>query len=163
MANLFEIRAEIENCVKLDNRDGFVNVETGELIDTAALDALKMERDTKIRNIACWIKNLEADVKALDEQEKIFKARKTAAKNKMESLKTYLASFLNGAKWKNNEVSISWRKSTSVEVTDVKKLSSYYLRYKEPEVNKTLLGNDLKAGIKLDGAVLVDKNNMSVR
>lgn len=163
MANLFEIRAEIENCVKLDNRDGFVNVETGELIDTAALDALKMERDTKIRNIACWIKNLEADVKALDEQEKIFKARKTAAKNKMESLKTYLASFLNGAKWKNNEVSISWRKSTAVEVTDVKKLSSYYLRYKEPEVNKTLLGNDLKAGIKLDGAVLVDKNNMSVR
>lgn len=34
---------------------------------------------------------------------------------------------------------------------------------KKAEVNKTLLGNDLKAGIKLDGAVLVDKNNMNVR
>lgn len=161
--NLFQIEECITNCVKLDGRDDYIDVSTGEIIDTAALDALKMERDTKIRNIACWIKNLEADVKALEEQEKIFKARKTAAKNKMESLKTYLASFLNGAKWKNNEVSISWRKSTAVEVTDIKKLSSYYLRYKEPEVNKTLLGNDLKAGIKLDGAVLVDKNNMSVR
>ena len=163
MANLFEIRAEIENCVKLDNRDGFVNIETGELIDTEALDALKLERDTKIRNIACWIRNLDAEEFALGEQEKIFKNRKQAVHNKKEQLKSYLAAFLNGAKWKNNEVSISWRKSTSVEVTDVKKLSSYYLRYKEPEVNKTLLGNDLKAGIKLDGAVLVDKNNMSVR
>ena len=74
-----------------------------------------------------------------------------------------MAAFLDGKKWENKEVKISWRKSTAVEVTDVKKLSSYYLRYKEPEVNKTLLGNDLKAGIKLDGAVLVDKNNMSVR
>lgn len=161
--NLFAIEEAITNCVKLENSDNYVDVSTGELIDTAALDALKMERDTKIRNIACWIKNLEADVKALDEQEKIFKARKTAAKNKMESLKTYLASFLNGAKWKNAEVSISWRKSEVVEVTDTKQLSSYYLRYKEPEVNKTLLKNDLKAGIVLNGAELVEKNNMSVR
>lgn len=34
---------------------------------------------------------------------------------------------------------------------------------KKAEVNKTLLKNDLKAEIKLDGAMLVDKNNMSVR
>ena len=78
-------------------------------------------------------------------------------------MKSYLASFLAGKKWKNKEVEILWRKSKSVEVTDIKKLSSYYLRYKEPEVNKTLLGNDLKAGIKLDGAVLTEKNNMSVK
>ena len=163
MANLFEIRAEIENCVKLDNRDGFVNIETGELIDTAALDALKLERDTKIRNIACWIRNLDAEEFALGEQEKIFKNRKQAVHNKKEQLKSYLAAFLNGEKWKNNEVSISWRKSTAVEVTDIKKLSSYYFRYKEPEVNRTLLKADLKAGIKLDGAELVTKNNMSVK
>lgn len=161
--NLFAIEEAITNCVKLENSDNYVDVSTGELIDTVALDALKMERDTKIRNIACWIRNLDAEEFALAEQEKIFKNRKQAAHNKKEQLKNYLAAFLNGEKWKNNEVSISWRKSTSVEVTDVKKLSSYYLRYKEPEVNKTLLGNDLKAGIKLDGAVLVDKNNMSVR
>lgn len=161
--NLFKLNAEIEACVKLANSDNYVSMETGEIIDTEALDALKMERDTKIRNIACWIKNLEADVKALDEQEKIFKARKTAAKNKMESLKTYLASFLQGQKWENKEVKISWRKSESVEITDEKKLSSYYLRYKEPEINKTLLKNDLKAGIVLNGVELVEKNNMSVR
>lgn len=161
--NLFQIEEAITNCVKLDGRDDYVDVSTGEIIDIEALKALEMERDTKIRNVACWIRNLDAEEFALGEQEKIFKNRKQAVHNKKEQLKNYLAAFLNGAKWKNNEVNITWRKSTSVEVTDVKKLSSYYLRYKEPEVNKTLLGNDLKAGIKLDGAVLVDKNNMSVR
>ena len=161
--NLFQIRAEIEACVKLPNSDNYVSVETGEIIDVEALKALKLERDTKIRNIACWIRNLEAEENALAEQEKIFANRKKAAHNKKEQLKNYLAAFLDGEKWKNDEVSISWRKTTPVEVTDIKKISNYYLRYKEPEVNKILLGNDLKAGIKIDGARLVEKNNMSVR
>ena len=161
--NLFEIDDAIARCIKLENSDNYVDTETGEIIDTAAIEQLEMDRDTKIRNIACWIRNLESDEKQLAEQERIFRDRKNACKNKKESLKSYLAAFLNGAKWKNNEVSISWRKSTAVEVTDIHKLSNYYLKYKEPEVNKTLLGNDLKAGIKLDGALLVSKNNMSVK
>ena len=161
--NLFQIDDAIQRCIKLENSDNYVDTETGEIIDTAAIEQLEMDRDTKIRNIACWIRNLESDEKQLAEQERIFRDRKNACKNKKESLKSYLAAFLNGAKWKNNEVSISWRKSTAVEVTDIHKLSNYYLKYKEPEVNKTLLGNDLKAGIKLDGALLVSKNNMSVK
>lgn len=161
--NLFQIEEAITNCVKLDGREDYVDVSTGEIIDIEALKALEMERDTKIRNVACWIKNLESDEKALADQEKIFRERKNAAKNKKEQLKSYLASFLAGKKWKNNEVNITWKKSYPVEITDIKKLSSYYLRYKEPEVNKILLGNDLKAGIKIDGATMVEKNNMSVR
>ena len=161
--NLFQIDEAITNCVKLENSDAYVDVSTGEIIDVEALKALEMERDKKIRNIACWIRNLDSDIKALDEQEKIYKARKQAAKNKMESLKSYLASFLQGKKWENKEVKIGWRKSEAVEVTDIKQLSSYYLRFKEPEVNKQLLGKDLKAGIKLNGAELVTKNNISVR
>ena len=162
MATLFEIDAEIESCVKLQSGD-FVNVETGEIIDIAALDALKMERDRKIRNIACWIKNLDAEIKAIDEQEKLFRSRKTAKKNKMESLKSYLAFYLNGKKWENKEVTVSWRKSEVVEITNPKQLSSYYMRFKEPEINKTLLKADLKAGVVLNGAELVTKNNMSVK
>ncbi|MBR4526211.1 MAG: siphovirus Gp157 family protein [Acidaminococcaceae bacterium] len=160
--NLFEINDAITRCVKLADGENYVDTETGEIIDTAAIEQLEMDRDTKIRNIACWIRNLESDEEQLAEQETIYKNRKNATKRKKEQLKSYLAAFLNGEKWKNKEVEILWRKSKSVEVTDIKKLSSYYLRYKEPEVNKKLLGNDLKAGIKLDGAALVEKNNMKV-
>ena len=160
--NLFEINDAITRCVKLADGENYVDTETGEIIDTAAIEQLEMDRDTKIRNIACWIRNLESDEEQLAEQETIYKNRKNATKRKKEQLKSYLAAFLNGEKWKNKEVEILWRKSKSVEVTDIKKLSSYYLRYKEPEVNKKLLGNDLKAGIKLDGAAWVEKNNMKV-
>ena len=159
--NLFKIAETLERCVKLASGN-YVDTETGEVIDTEAIESLEMERDTKIRNIACWIRNLDAEEKALAEQEKIYRDRKNATHNKKEDLKEYLASFLAGKKWKNEEVSISWRKSEAVEVTDIKKLSSYYLRYREPEVNKTLLKADLKAGVKLEGAVLTKKNNIQV-
>lgn len=159
--NLFKIAEALERCVKLVSGN-YVDTETGEVIDTEAIESLEMERDAKIRNIACWIRNLDAEEKALAEQEKIYRDRKNATHNKKEDLKEYLASFLAGKKWKNEEVNISWRKSEAVEVTDMKKLSSYYLRYREPEVNKTLLKADLKAGVKLEGAVLTQKNNIQV-
>ena len=160
--NLFEINATLTRCVKLTSGD-FVDTETGEVIDTEAIDDLEMAMDEKVRNIACWVRNLDAEEKALAEQERIYRDRKNATHNKKEDLKEYLARALNGKKWKNAEVSVSWRKSEAVEVTDMKKLSSYYLRYREPEVNKTLLKADLKAGVKLEGAVLTEKNNIQIK
>lgn len=161
--NLFEINDAITRCVKLENSDGYVDTETGELIDTEALDELVMERDTKIRNIACWIKNLESDEKALGDQIKTFTARKNAAKNKRESLKSYLAAFMAGKKWQNSEVAISWRKSESVEVSNVKELPEEYLKYKDPEPDKVKLKADLKAGAEIDGACLVTKENIQIK
>lgn len=160
---LFEIEDAIANCVKLEGRDDYIDVSTGEIIDTAALEQLEMDRDKKIRNIACWIRNLEADEKALTDQIKTFTARKNAVKNKRESLKNYLANFLNGAKWQNSEVAISWRKSESVEVSNVKELPEEYLKYKDPEPDKVKLKADLKAGVKIDGVCLITKENIQIK
>ena len=161
--NLFEIEDAIANCVKLEGRDDYIDVSTGEIIDTAALEQLEMDRDKKIRNIACWIRNLEADEKALTDQIKTFTARKNAVKNKRESLKKYLANFLNGAKWQNSEVAISWRKSESVEVSNVKELPEEYLKYKDPEPDKVKLKADLKAGVEIDGVGLITKENNQIK
>lgn len=154
--NLFEIDDQLARCIKLEASDDFVDTETGEIIDIAAIEQLEMDRDKKIRN-------LDSDEKALTEQLKVFAARRDAARNKKESLKSYLAAFLNGRKWENEEVKVFWRKSESVEVTDAKKISSYYMRFREPEVNKTLLKADIKAGVVIEGAQLVTKNNMQVK
>ena len=161
--NLFEIEDAIANCVKLEGRDDYIDVSTGEIIDTAALEQLEMDRDKKIRNIACWIRNLEADEKALTDQIKTFTARKNAVKNKRESLKKYLANFLNGAKWQNSEVAISWRISESVEVSNVKELPEEYLKYKDPEPDKVKLKADLKAGVEIDGVCLITKENIQIK
>ena len=161
--NLFEIDEQLQRCIKLEASDNFVDTETGEIIDVAAIEQLEMDRDKKIRNIACWIRNLEADEKALADQIKTFTARKNAAKNKRESLKSYLANFLNGAKWQNSEVAISWRKSESVEVEEGAAIPEQYLRYKEPEINKAAIKADLKAGASIYGCQLVTKNNIQIK
>ena len=161
--NLFEIDEQLQRCIKLEASDNYVDTETGEIIDVAAIEQLEMDRDKKIRNIACWIRNLEADEKALADQIKTFTARKNAAKNKRESLKSYLANFLNGAKWQNSEVAISWRKSESVEVEEGAAIPEQYLRYKEPEINKAAIKADLKAGASIYGCQLVTKNNIQIK
>lgn len=106
--NLFEIDEEIMNCV---------DMETGEIIDTARLDELQMERDTKIENVACWIKNLLADAEALKAQKQAFADRQKSAENKAESLKKFLARYLAGQKFSTPKVAISFRGTSSVNVT----------------------------------------------
>jgi hypothetical protein len=162
--NLFDIDATIQACVKLENSDGFVNVDTGEIIDTEALDALKMEKETKLRNIGCWILNLKAEEKMLSEQEKRFKERKDAAKRKRESLESYVGAFLNGTAWKCTECEYKFRKTESVAFTgDIYKVPEDYLRYKEPELDKTKVKKALKDGIEIPGCSIEVKNSLSVK
>ena len=56
MANLYEIDKGIMECL---------DAETGEVIDPERLDALFMERNQKIENVACWVKNLLSDAEAI--------------------------------------------------------------------------------------------------
>ena len=148
---LFEIVKEIAACVKREDSDDYVNVESGEIIDTEALDALKLERDVKIENIGKWILNLEADEKALAEQEKRFKERKDAAKRKKESLKNYLAFILDGKPYKCTACEMKFRASEAVVFSgDLSTVPKEYLRYKEPEIEQIIkrtskiLGTEIK-------------------
>ena len=100
--NLYDIEKEIMECI---------DEETGEIIDIEKLDALTMERDTKIENICLWIKNLKADAVALKAEKDHFAARQKAAENKAESLTKYISNFLNGDKYKSARVTVSYRKS----------------------------------------------------
>ena len=71
--NIYDIDKAIEACV---------DKETGEIIDAEALDKLKMERDQKIENVACWAKNLEAEAKAIKEERMALAKRQLAAESK---------------------------------------------------------------------------------
>ena len=152
--NLFEIEREIMSCV---------DMETGEIIDTEKLDQLAMERDTKIENIACWIKNLSAEAAALKEQKQTFADRQKAAENKMESLKKYLATYLNGQKFATDKVAVSFRKTSSVNVTDMSLVPEEYLKYADPTVDKTAVKNAIKAGIVVPGAEIAEGQSISIK
>lgn len=157
--NLFDINTAIENAFL-----ACVDPETGEVIgDTAELDALQIQRDEKVENIACLIKNLKAEAEAIQNEERKLKSRRQACENHADWLKKYLANNLQGEKFKSARVSISWRKSQAVEVEDVWKLPAEYIRMADPEPKKTEIKEALKAGIEVPGAELVDNLNMTIR
>jgi len=57
---------------------------------------------------------------------------------------------------------LSFRKSESVEITDMAQLKGKYYTYK-PTFDKTAIKNDIKAGIVVDGAILLTKENLQIK
>lgn len=161
---LYEIMDEIESCVKINDNQA-VNTITGEVIDIAALEKLKIDRDTKISNIACWIKNLRAEVEAVKQERKAFMDREKACANKMEALKSYLMYCLQGKKFSDSKVSISYRTSEAVEVDmeHIKDIPEEFLRYVEPEISLSTVKEAIKAGIEVPGCQLVKRTNIQIR
>lgn len=152
--NLYEIDNEILGCVDID---------TGEIFDIDKFESLGLERDAKIENICLWIKNLKAEVEALKAEKDAFDKRKKAAENKMESLKKYIAGYLEGTPFESTKVKVSFRKSESLEVTDISKIPEEYLKYKEPDVDKTAIKNAIKQGKSFDGVFIVENQNIQIK
>ena len=156
---IYEIDQAIMECVDL---------ETGEIIDTEQLDRLQMERDAKLENVACWIKDLKAEAEALKNEKQALAERQKVAENKMESLKKWLAYALQGEKFKTPKCAISFRKSEAVEVTDeglenLMKEHDELLTYKEPEPNKTAIKQALKDGLSVEGVQLVQNTSTIIK
>ena len=63
--NLYEINQEILNAINNLEVD-----ENGEILSTSKLDELQEMFETKCENIACYIKNIKADIDALKAEEK---------------------------------------------------------------------------------------------
>ena len=137
-----------------------VDNETGEIIDIEKFDSLQMERDEKIESIALYIKDLKAEAEALKAEKLAFAERQKVAENKAESLKAYLSYALKGQAFKTVKASVSFRKSQQVDVPDIYELDENFLRYKEPEADKTAIKEAIKAGQAVKGATLIE--NISV-
>ena len=161
---LFEIDARLAACVKLDESRA-VDTETGEIIDLEAIEALEMERDKKIENLGCWYKNLLADAESLKAQKNAFAEREKAAKNKAESLKDFLARYLDGKKFESTRVAMNFKKSEAVEfdASFIHDVPPDFLRFKEPELNKTAVKNAIKNGESVPGCELVTRQNLQIK
>lgn len=148
-----------------------IDPETGEIVDVDKLSELQMEREQKLEGVALWVKNLNAEAEAYKAEKEAFAEREKAAKNKAESLKKWLSYALNGEKMSTQKVAISFRKSESVEIEDEERVITFaqkngrddLLRYTAPAVNKTAIKAVIKTGKQIPGAVLVEKQNISIK
>ena len=151
---LYEIDEAILSCI---------DPESGEIIDAEKLDALQIERDEKLENVALWIKDLTAEAEALKAEKQAFAERQKAAETKAESLKKWLSKALEGEKFKTTKVAVSFRKTQSVQVSDIWELEEKFVKVPEPTADKAAIKAAIKAGEDVKGAVLIDSVSISVK
>ena len=155
---LYEINSELLN---------LIDEETGEVLDYEKFVELNLARDEKIENIGLWIKDLKAEASALKAEKDALAKRQKTAENKAERLTNYLQMMLEGEKFKTPRLSVSYRTSKAVEV-DNEFLSwamangEQYLRYKEPEVDKTAVKEALEKG-EVPHAALVERVSVTIK
>ena len=164
---LYEIDNEIREF--LDKMLDAVDEETGEVmeIDPSELERLNEARDQKIENIALYIKNLEADAKAIKEEEKNLKERRERAEKKADRLRDLLAMSMNNAgetKFNTARCAISFRSSKSVVITDLYLIDEAYVKKTiDIKPDKTAIKKALEAGEDIEGAYIEEKQNIQVK
>lgn len=147
-----------------------VDPETGEITDFGELDRLMMERNRKIENVACWIKNLASDAAELKSEEAALNERRKKKESQILRLKRYLSDALQGEKFETSKCAVSFRRSSAVSVTDPAMIARWALEngnqdvvIQKTEISKTALRNLLKSGVSVDGAELVENISVGVK
>lgn len=158
---LYDIDAQIAALDGAAEDDMLIDAETGELLSVAqALDALRMERETKIENVACWVKNLSAEADAIREEENRLMKRRKAAETKAANLKAWLLAAMTREdgttdKLKTGRVMVSVKRNPPSTVVDDALLPSTYKVAKITyQANKELIKRELLSGGDVPGAHL---------
>ena len=161
MRALYEINADLEQLLTA------VDDETGELqIDDAALEALMLERSEKLEGMALLCKDWAAEAAAIRDEEKALAERRQRLERNAERMKARLQDALAGEKLETPRVAVTWRKSKSVEIDEGvfwQYAAEAFIRYRDPEPNKTAITAALKDGGIVPGATLTEKLTMQLK
>lgn len=157
MATLYELTGQF-----LD----IYNMELDEETKLDTLDSMDWQTDyeNKVENYIKVIKNTEADIEARkNESDRLLELNKKD-KRKIERMKEDLKNSmeLTGHERVNTTLfKLSFKKSKAVEVDDLLLPEAYKVATYKPD--KKRLKEDLKNGLEILGAELVERKNLSIR
>ena len=163
MRTLYEINADILAAV---------DQETGEILDTARLDALQMEREKKFEGVSLWVKDMTAEVAARREEVRKQQAAIKSLESRIEGCKEWLKLNLAGQKFKTPRVSVSYTHNQRLKVDDQQaaidamvKDARYVtcVRFPAPELMKDDIKKVLKAGAEIPGVSLENTESLVIR
>lgn len=161
--NLFEIN----DAVRLATQRLFESVDENGELDQDAFDAfqnINEERDTVIENIALVIKTEAAMVDALKNEKDCIDKRLKTHINRVEWLKSYLSSAMDGQKFESARVRIGFRKSDTVVIDNIDALPEQFLRTKTTiDADKTALKEAFKNGEVVAGAHIESMSNIQIK
>ncbi len=149
-------------------------IDGGDIPEEAIADTLEAitgEIEVKADNIACLLKNIEADVVAIMAEETRLAERRKAKEAAHNRLKNYLSDILQRTgidKIETARNSIGFRKSESVEIDDdfiawASENRDDLLTFYAPKANKTEIKKALKSGAEIVGAKLVSNKNIQIK
>lgn len=147
----------------------FLDIYNMELDEETKLDTLdsidwQMDYENKVENYVKVIKNTEADIEARKNEIKRLTELNKADERKNERMKEVLKESmdLTGHERVDTKLfKVSFRKSEAVEVDDLLLPEAYKVATYKPD--KKRLKEDLKNGLEILGAELVERKNLSIR
>lgn len=157
MATLYELTGVYQQIYDMDMDDG-TKLDTLESIDW------NEDYENKVENYIKVMKNLDADIEARKNEIDRLKKLNDADKSKKERMKTDLATSMEltgHEKVDTTLFKVSFRKSEAVEVDDLLLPEAY--KVATWKADKKRLKEDLKNGLEILGAELVERKNLNIR
>ena len=160
---LYDIDAQIAALEARCDDAETIDEETGEIIHidiSAELDALRMAREEKLENAACWVKNLNAYIKGMQEEEKKMKDKRQAAERRVESIKAWMLAAMTREdgttdRLKTARASISVRRNPPSTICDDELIPWKYKTVKQTVTpDKAAIKAAILAGEEVRGAHL---------
>ena len=165
MANIYEITSD---WFRVQDMMGDPELDPQTLADT--LEAIEGELEVKAENYAKVMKNLEGDIAAIKAEIDRLTSKKKAIENNIKNMKATLQSVMEmtgKTKFKTDLFSFGIQKnapSVVIDVEDVRDIPEDYLKFKEPEVDKTAIKAAINDGVDLTGiAHLETKCSLRIR
>jgi hypothetical protein len=164
MSSIYELTADYMQIMEMmenPDLDPQALADTFEGIDGALED--KADSYAKVR------KNLESDVEGLDNEIRRLTSRKKAIENNIKRMNKVLLTTMittGKTKFKTDLFSFGIQKNAPSVVidTDINNLPTEFLKFREPEVDKTKLKEALKNGEDLEGfAHLEQTSSLRIR
>lgn len=157
MASLYELTGQ------------YLEIYNMELDEETKLDTLdsidwETEYETKVENYIKVMKNIDADVEARKAEIKRLTELNKADEKKKDHLKDTLSASMNTTGHERVDTplfKVSFRKSQAVEVDETVLPEAYKVATWKPD--KKRLKEDLKNGLEIIGASLVERKNLSIR
>lgn len=138
------------------------------------LTAIEDEFDVKAENVACYIKSMNAEIKAMKEEESALRRRRQAFENSVERLKGYLLGTMNAIgrnKIDMPRARLSIRKNAESLVIDdelrfiewAQSNNDDLLKYSLPEIRKTDTKKMIQSGQKLPFVHLTRTESLTIK
>lgn len=148
-----------------------VDPETGEVLELEAFEQLYTERIEMIEDMVLLYKNTVAEAEAVKAEADKLDQRSRLLREQADKLREHIRVSLNGEKFSTPRCTVTFRKSSSLDISDIDALIDWAertghdecVRYKPPEVAKQAVTDLLKQGIQVPHAKIKVKKSVIIK